>query len=99
MTKKCDMVRHEGMQHYGFGIDVMKATKVCKHCGAMTDSRYKYCLECGEQLPKESLFEKYKQQHLCCDVCQTIVSDNTLYCPSCGRKFKGGIGYECKTTF
>lgn len=97
MARQCERVRHEGMQQYGFGIEVMKNIKVCQSCGKMSDSSKWYCQECGSRLPLESLFERYKQLHRCCIECQTVVSDNTLYCPSCGTKIKGGFNYECKT--
>ena len=97
MTKQCERIRHEGMQRYGFGVEVMKTIKVCKTCGKMSDSSNHFCQECGSPLPTDSLFERYKQLHRCCTECQTVVSDNTLYCPNCGIKIKGGINYECKT--
>lgn len=97
MTKQCDRIRHEGMQQYGFGVEVMKSIKVCGSCGAMSDSGYHYCQECGKPLPGESLFERYRHLHRSCQECDTVVPDNTLYCPNCGIKIKGGLNYECKT--
>lgn len=32
------------------------------------------CPECGERLPKETLFDRYKRKHKCCPDCDTVRS-------------------------
>jgi len=80
------VTRLESMHYYGFGLESMKESKVCTHCGKITKAKYLFCRECGKKLPNDSLYQKYKEKHLYCSKCETIVSDTTIYCPQCGHK-------------
>ena len=79
-------VRFQNMEHYGFGPNVMKKNKVCKKCGKLVVANMKSCPECGERLPRETLFDSYKQRHKCCSHCDTVLPSNSMYCPHCGKK-------------
>jgi len=75
----------QNLGHFGFGPDVMKQMKVCRHCGKTMSSEKRYCDACGVILPAETLYDLYKAKHICCPDCDTVVSDSSLYCPECGR--------------
>ena len=80
-----EKVKYKNMADFGFGPIVMKKTKVCKNCGHMVKGRFTNCPECGEKLPKETLFDRYKKQHLNCPECDTVLASDSLYCPNCGK--------------
>ncbi|MBR6535490.1 MAG: zinc ribbon domain-containing protein [Clostridia bacterium] len=48
-------------------------------------SRAKTCFDCGERLPKETLFDRYKRKHLKCQNCDTVLTADSLYCSNCGN--------------
>lgn len=79
-------IRFQNLEHYGFGPNVMKKNKVCAKCGKMVGANTKICPECGEQLPQETLFDRYKQQHKCCPDCDIVLAADSQYCPNCGRQ-------------
>lgn len=81
-----DIIKQENMEQCGFGPEIMKKIKICKSCGCVSPEDEKYCRECGELLPKKTLFQNYLEKHKCCKKCQTIVADNKEYCPQCGTK-------------
>ena len=72
------------MRQCGFGPEVMRRTKVCKVCGSSLDAEAFYCKSCGAVLPRETLFDFYRSQHLSCPACDTVVAKNTRFCPRCG---------------
>ena len=74
------------MLYCGFGPDVMKQTKVCRICGCSCDAGETYCEECGAVLPKETLFDLYRSQHLSCPACDTVVANEACFCPKCGKQ-------------
>lgn len=80
------MSREQLLKKYGFGPEAMKKIKVCRVCGRACDSGELYCEDCGVVLPKETLFDLYRSQHLCCPECDTIVAKNTHFCPKCGKQ-------------
>ena len=82
MTQK---VRFRNLERFGFGPNVMKKLRVCQRCGQMVKSRADTCPDCGERLPKETLFDRYKRKHLSCPDCDTVLTADALYCPNCGR--------------
>lgn len=82
MTQK---VRFRNLERFGFGPNVMKKLRVCPRCGQMVKSRADACPDCGERLPKETLFDCYKRKHSSCSHCDTILTADTLYCPNCGN--------------
>ena len=70
---------------YGFGIEIMKKTKVCTQCGtAQAVSRY-ICARCGEKLPQQTLFQIYQRRHRLCPVCDTVLTPRMKFCPHCGE--------------
>ena len=79
-----DRARQENMDHFGFGPRAMKRIKVCAHCGSMASSDQWFCKECGKRLPRDTLFQLYKNCHKSCPVCETVVAASVHYCPQCG---------------
>jgi RNA polymerase subunit RPABC4/transcription elongation factor Spt4 len=75
---------NEDASRFGFGIDVMKETKVCKQCGAATVAEKHVCSHCGAKLPQESLFQFYQRMHRLCPLCDTVLSARMRFCPYCG---------------
>lgn len=73
------------LEGFGFGPNVMKKMKVCPECGRMVGVKIKICPECGEELSDETLFDRYKRQHMCCLSCDTVLASDSQYCPNCGR--------------
>lgn len=86
MDSAFDRMRRESMAHYGFGPEAMKNTKVCLRCGASAPASARLCGECGARLPRETLFDLYKEAHPYCGKCNTVVSDSAQFCPRCGEK-------------
>jgi len=76
------------MKHFGFGPEVMKEVRVCRVCGCSCGAGETYCGDCGAVLPRETLFDLYKAQHLYCPVCDTVVASTAVFCPECGRQLK-----------
>jgi len=71
---------------YGFGIEIMKQTKVCGQCGtAHHFSRY-ICDRCGSKLPQQTLFSVYQQRHRLCSICDTVLTPRMKFCPHCGMR-------------
>ena len=87
-----DKVKYKNMADFGFGPIVMKKTKVCVKCGLMVQGQLKNCPDCGERLPRETLFDEYKRRHLCCPYCDTVLAEDSLYCPNCGKP----VRKDCK---
>ncbi len=88
MLRRSELVRKEGMTHYGFGIDAMKSIKVCGHCGEMANVSQLYCKECGSPLSEENLYQLYLKRHRHCEKCKTVVTQSMKYCPECGRRLE-----------
>lgn len=85
MTQK---VRFKILENFGFGPNVMKKSKVCVRCGQLVKTRSAVCPECGEKLPRETLFDRYKKQHVCCPVCDTVLTPDSKYCSNCGKNIQ-----------
>lgn len=95
MTQK---TRFKNMEDFGYGPNVMRKTKVCSKCGQVIKATASYCPDCGEQLPKETLFDRYKRQHACCPDCDTVLAPDSLYCPNCGKEvMRKAVGYQENT--
>ena len=77
-------VRFKNLERFGFGPNVMKKTRVCVRCGRMARTRAGVCPSCGEKLPGETLFDRYKKQHASCPQCDTVLTSDAHYCPNCG---------------
>lgn len=81
-----ELIRLENMEEHGFGPEAMKQVRVCEKCGYSTSAKYDKCQKCGAPLPDETVYEKYKNRHVSCPDCDTVVSSEKKYCPLCGRK-------------
>ena len=86
MTDRIKTIRLAGMRQYGFGPEAMKQIKVCNRCGTAVSVFCSYCLQCGEKLPAENLYQAYKRRSFSCPICDTVVSIRAEYCPKCGMK-------------
>ena len=87
-AERCEQVRLEGMEQYGFGPKVMKRIKVCAHCGEPSESTETVCRYCGSGLPEETLFQFYRARHAYCTSCDTVVPKWMHYCPQCGIRLQ-----------
>ena len=85
---KLELIRQQSMEQYGFGPAAMKKVKVCTVCGNPSPSDQQFCTECGHRLPDKTLYDIYKERHVCCPNCDTVLSDEMGYCPQCGTKIK-----------
>ena len=83
-----EQLRYRNMEDFGYGPNVMKKTKVCPKCGRMVNSRFHKCPDCDERVLSETLFDRYKKQHLSCPYCDTVLAPDSLYCPNCGKKIE-----------
>ena len=54
---------YENMQQYGFGEEAMKQITLCQNCGAISNSIYQFCQECGQPLTNETLYFYYQLYH------------------------------------
>jgi len=88
MTNRTEAIRRETMKRFGFGPEIMRQTKVCRVCGHSCAVKEKHCSECGTVLPKETLFDLYKSNHLYCPACDTVVAKNAVFCPVCGKRLQ-----------
>ena len=72
---KLELIRQQSMEQYGFGPAAMKKVKVCTQCGNPSPSDERFCRECGYRLPEKTLYDIYKERHVCCPNCDTVLSD------------------------
>jgi len=91
MKSTNEMLHRENMIRYGFGPEVMKKTKVCTLCGQRGEADQKFCTKCGTRLPDTTLYDFYRENHLYCHYCDTVVADSVQFCPRCGSKIKKQI--------
>ena len=84
-----DKFRFSQLEHFGFGPNVMKSSRVCSNCGFLAKSSASFCPECGGGLP-ETLFDLYKRQHESCPQCDTVLAPGSRYCPECGLRIGCG---------
>ena len=73
------------LEHFGFGPYVMQKVKVCPYCGEVAEKNESRCQSCGEKLPRITLFDIYRKHHSECAWCGTMLTDDSQYCPHCGR--------------
>ena len=97
MTEKQEMIRLENMRQCGFGVEAMKEVKVCAKCGNPSPSSATYCTECESRLSNKTLYEIYKERHIVCPSCDTVVASNSNYCPQCGVKIISNMKRREKT--
>lgn len=83
MTQKMKL---QELEHYGFGPNVMRKTKLCPACGTLVTDGVAQCPKCREALPELTLFAWYAGQHSTCAYCRTLLSADAQYCPQCGRR-------------
>lgn len=82
MTEKAKI---EWLETCGYGPKVMKRIKVCPNCGTVVGEKSSACPECGMRLLTKTLYDRYRERHLCCDRCGTVLAADSRYCPHCGR--------------
>lgn len=82
------------LEHYGFGPNVMRRTKLCPACGRLVTDGSHSCPVCGRRLPALTLLAWYEQQHSTCAYCRTLLSSDAQYCPHCGRRVAHGRAEE-----
>ena len=82
MAAKAEM---NWLEKCGFGPKVMKRIKVCPHCGTVVDSEQSVCPDCGMRLLTKTLYDRYREKHLCCDRCGTVLAADARFCPHCGQ--------------
>lgn len=81
-------LKNDQLAHYGFGPEAMRRTRLCPNCEMLVTDGTKVCPACGRMLPEMSLLVWYEQQHPQCVHCGTVLRENFLYCPRCGRSRK-----------
>lgn len=83
MTAKAKL---DWLEKCGFGPKVMKRTKVCPHCGTVVSEHHSVCPGCGMRSLGKTLYDRYRERHICCDKCGTVLASDSRYCPHCGRQ-------------
>lgn len=81
-----DSVKYTKLEAFGFGPNIMKRTRICISCGKAVDSKKNRCLLCGTRLPDHTLYDYYKKMHVCCPLCDTVLTSDSKYCPHCGTE-------------
>ncbi len=82
MTAKAKI---DWLEKCGYGPNIMKRIKVCPSCGAVVSEKHSACPECGMRLLSKTLYDRYREKHLCCDKCGTVLATDSRYCPRCGK--------------
>lgn len=83
-------LRQVQLMEYGFGLDVMRLTKVCPHCARGNSAGASACADCGGALGSETLLDLYRSRHPCCTSCGATVTRTAAYCPACGAYLRRG---------
>ncbi len=86
--KKQNAIRKKSLFHFGFGVDIMKHSVVCRECKSLEPSNRMFCSKCSSKLPKKNLYDLYKSYHMCCEKCGTVLSSSMHFCPRCGIRVK-----------
>lgn len=81
-----ESAKYAQLEEFGFGPNVMKRTRICVSCGRASSTGNKRCLSCGKLLSRSTLYDYYKQMHVCCPVCDTVLTASANYCPHCGTQ-------------
>ena len=53
--------------------------------GMVVDSKQSVCPDCGMRLLTKTLYDRYREKHLCCDRCGTVLAADARFCPHCGQ--------------
>lgn len=49
--------------------------------GMVVDSKQSVCPDCGMRLLTKTLYDRYREKHLCCDRCGTVLAADARFCP------------------
>lgn len=79
-------IHFRNLEQFGFGPNVMKKIKICPKCGQIAKKGSFFCRSCRAFLPRETLYDQYRRQHLCCADCGTVLTKDAKYCPRCGNQ-------------
>lgn len=79
-----EQTKIDELERFGFGPKVMKRIKVCPHCGTVVSREHLACPVCMQLLTK-TLYDRYRESHICCERCGTVLRDDSHYCPHCGK--------------
>lgn len=82
MTEKA---KTDWLYECGYGPKVMKCIKVCPSCGTVVGKKCSTCPECGMRLLTKTLYDRYRERHLCCNKCGTVLPSDSRFCPHCGK--------------
>lgn len=82
------------LEKCGYGPSVMKRTRICLNCKAVVSEGYVICPECKASLPDKTLYDSYRERHMCCDSCGTVLTSDSLYCSHCGKKLHSKAANE-----
>ena len=69
--------------YYQF-INVSEGTLVMES-GTVVDSEQSVCPDCGMRCLTKTLYDRYREKHLCCDRCGTVLAADARFCPHCGQ--------------
>ena len=53
--------------------------------GTVVDSEQSVCPDCGMRCLTKTLYDRYREKHLCCDRCGTVLAADARFCPHCGQ--------------
>lgn len=82
MTEKA---KTDWLYECGYGPKVMKRIKACPSCGTLVGKICSTCPECGMRLLTKTLYDRYRERHLCCNKCGTVLPSDSRFCPHCGK--------------
>lgn len=83
-----EILRQENMKQHGFGPSIMREIRVCTECGTAAPVSELKCRECGKKLPRETLYQQYRNRHRFCARCDTVVANDVQFCPECGTRIQ-----------
>ena len=69
--------------YYQF-INVSEGTLVMES-GTVVDSKQSVCPDCSMRLLGKTLYDRYRERHLYCDRCGTVLTSDARFCPHCGQ--------------
>ena len=69
--------------YYQF-INVSEGTLIMES-GMVVDSKQSVCPDCSMRLLGKTLYDRYRERHLYCDRCGTVLAADARFCPHCGQ--------------